>query len=133
MRQCTPTGFDYRLDGEADKSGHSIIEKYVGKVIPDFIVHIPGSMEHNLTVMEVKPIVGTKKGFIKDVNNLSKFLRPEINYYRSILLVYGNDDTLMGNIIELISSMVKDIPSGSFYLMWHKQSDTPAETIWVNQ
>ncbi len=82
-----PSDFGYRLDGEADKSGHPIIKKYAGKVIPDFIVHIPESMEQNLVVMEVKPIVGAKKGIIKDVNNLSKFLRPGIDYYRAIFLI----------------------------------------------
>jgi hypothetical protein len=133
MRQCTPGDFGYRLDGEADKSGHSIIEKYAGKVIPDFIIHNPGSMEQNLTVMEVKPVVGAKKGFIKDVNNLSKFLRPEINYYRAILLVYGDDAALLENIIVLVRSMLGDIPKGSFYLMWHKQGNIPVETIWINE
>jgi hypothetical protein len=42
--------FQYKLNGEVDKRGHPIFRKAKK---PDFIVHSPGDMKHNLVVIEV--------------------------------------------------------------------------------
>lgn len=133
MRNSMPTDFGYQIGGEVDKIGHPIIEKYVGKVKPDFIVHVPDSMDDNLVVIEVKPIIGSKRGIIKDIKNLSRFLTPEIKYFRAVYLIYGDDSKSMDAIVELIQKNLGTIPKESFYLVWHRQSGNPAEIIWVNQ
>jgi hypothetical protein len=65
-----PDGFSCSLHGEVDKSGHSLIPD---SPKPDFLVHVPGSMENNLLVMEVK----TCKLYNKEtaLKNLIKFRR----------------------------------------------------------
>ena len=46
--------FPYVLDGEVDKAGHPILRTELGAKKPDFIVHMPGQMDQNLVVIEVR-------------------------------------------------------------------------------
>lgn len=75
--------FPYKLDGEVDKSIHPIIESELGAKKPDFIVHVPGKMNRNLAVIEVKSV--TIKDKIDKLRNnleiLKKFLdKAKYNY-----------------------------------------------------
>jgi len=82
--------FPYKLDGEVDKAGHPIIRSELGPKKPDFIVHVPGEMNRNLMVIEVKPVtVKNKINELKeDLKTLKEFLH-KARYYRAIMLIYG--------------------------------------------
>ena len=71
--------FPYKLNGEVDKSGHPLIRNAKK---PDFIIHQPGDMIHNLVVIEVKPV--TVKDRIselrEDIETL-KWVLDNANYY----------------------------------------------------
>jgi hypothetical protein len=80
-------GFPYVLDGEVDKAAHPIIK---GAKKPDFIVHKPGTMKHNLAVIEVKSVNAEKRDLKKDISTLDDFISDKAGYYRGIMLIYGN-------------------------------------------
>lgn len=56
MRKKLGDEFPYRLDGELDKVNHPEIHERIGPKKPDFVVHVPGDMNRNLVVIEVKTI-----------------------------------------------------------------------------
>ena len=78
--------FGLTLGAEIDKSGHPIIQS---DVIPDLIVHEAGNMEHNVCVLEVKPITGATAGFQKDIKTLQRFVT-DYRYHSGLLLVFGS-------------------------------------------
>lgn len=54
-----------------DKNGHPIIP---GEIKPDLVVHVPGEMDRNLAVIEVKPVTVDIGGLEKDLNKLKWLL-----------------------------------------------------------
>jgi hypothetical protein len=54
LRYVLGDSFPYKLDGEVDKEGHPIIRPRLGPKKSDFIVHVPGKMNRNLIIIEVK-------------------------------------------------------------------------------
>ncbi|MCW9705788.1 hypothetical protein [Fodinibius salsisoli] len=78
---------EYTLSGEIDKSGHHLIDE---NVIPDLLIHIPGKMEGNLVIVEVKPVNFNREGIKNDLKKLTSFQR-EANYDHAIHLTYGSD------------------------------------------
>ncbi|MCK5122788.1 MAG: hypothetical protein KAQ87_01400 [Candidatus Pacebacteria bacterium] len=89
LRCVLGESFPYKLNGEVDKAGHAIV---LGKKKPDFIVHVPGEMDKNLVVVEVKLATAIKDEFKKlreDLEKLKRFLN-EANYKNAIMLIYGN-------------------------------------------
>ena len=74
LRNILGDEFPYKLDGEVDKERHPIIRPELGPEKPDFIVHVPGEMDRNLVVIEVKPIIAKKQDLEKDINILKGFL-----------------------------------------------------------
>lgn len=93
LRRVLGDNFPYKLDGEVDKAGHPIIWPGLGAKKPDFIVHVPGRMDRNLVVMEVKPVTVKDKinKLRKDLKTLKGFL-DKAGYYRAIMLIYGNGE-----------------------------------------
>lgn len=87
MRLLWPREEHYVLNGELDKRGHPALDE---PSAPDFLVHLPGSWDHNYAIIEVKPCSASAKGFRKDVQRLSNFIH-DWQYQRAILLVYGGD------------------------------------------
>ena len=65
---------DVQIHGEIDKSGHIAFDRNARKN-PDFVFHIPGMMQGNAIVVEVKgKLEGTyQEGVYKDIVTLSKF------------------------------------------------------------
>jgi hypothetical protein len=61
--RCEWQDFPFSLGGEVDKGGHPHFKNGpYAKAKPDFLVHVPGTMEANLACIEVKPFgrpVGT--------------------------------------------------------------------------
>lgn len=90
---------DYTLSGEINKSGHNLINE---NVIPDLLIHIPGKMEGNLVIIEVKPINFNRDGLKNDLKKLTSFRR-DANYDHAIHLTYGSN----GNEQEIIEESHK--------------------------
>ena len=107
--------FPYKLDGEVDKAGHRIIK---GEMKPDFIVHVPGEMNRNLVVMEVKPENVEPRELQKDIDKL-KGLVEEAGYNQAIMLIYGdgNQDDLPPQILAEARKLLGD--DKKTLLLWH--------------
>jgi hypothetical protein len=82
-----PDPCTWSINGEVDKGGHL---RFEGKKAPkpDFLVHVPGEQK-NYAAIEVKAALIRRKGFLKDVSTLRRFLG--MGYTRAILLIYGLD------------------------------------------
>ena len=52
--------FPYKLGGAIDKVSHRLIEPALGVKKPDFVVHVPGDMNGNLAIVEVKSLAGAR-------------------------------------------------------------------------
>jgi len=76
LRSRWPVNTNYELSGEVDKSGHPLIRNNnLDRVKPDLLVHIPGDMRGNYTIIEVKPITANRDGIAKDLSTLTAFRR----------------------------------------------------------
>jgi len=102
LRCCWPTGSKYELSGEVDKTGHPLVRgNGLDRIKPDILVHIPGEMRGNHTIIEVKPINARGSGIQKDLRALTAF-RKYGGYQKAIYLFYGDGDIRGAlNIIEL--------------------------------
>jgi hypothetical protein len=79
------------LGGEVDKDGQPAYKGTdLEKTKPDFLVHVPGELDRNEVVMEVKPINCDRRGIKKDLQTLTAYRRYPADYQRAILLVYGD-------------------------------------------
>jgi hypothetical protein len=57
LRSIWPDNWQYSLAGEIDKRGHPIVRgEYLDNSKPDLLVHVPGRMDGNLVVLEIKPL-----------------------------------------------------------------------------
>lgn len=123
--------FPYKLDGEVDKQKHSIIHKLLGPKKPDFIFHVPGEMDRNLVVVEVKPItvnIDGPGGLREDLEKLRGFLN--VGYSHAIMLVYGNGE--QSRLLEKIKSVVEEFneePETPILLVWHPEPGKEPEEI----
>jgi len=83
----------HKLTGEIDKSGNPRIRhEILNRSKPDFTIHVPGNMDDNLLVIEVKardPVDGKVQ---RDLQKLSEFRR-SAEYIAAYYLTYGfNED-----------------------------------------
>ena len=92
LRCLWPTRTKYELSGEVDKEGHPLIRgNNLDRTKPDLLVHIPGDMGGNHTIIEVKPVTAKLAGIAKDLKTLTAFRR-HANYQKAIYLFYGDGD-----------------------------------------
>lgn len=75
-----------KINGEIDKRGHKLFHKDDRKN-PDFVFHLPGTMENNLIIVEVKGKM-EKDGCIKDFETLKIFLK-KYQYQIGIFILYN--------------------------------------------
>lgn len=88
MRCAWPKETPYRLNAEVDKRGHIAMGALgVRGQKPDLLVHIPGYMDGNHTIVEVKAAPSDKEKIGKDLKTLATFLKA--GYERAIYLIYG--------------------------------------------
>ena len=93
LRRIWPKPCAYTLNGEVDKAGHGLLRKVnADRLKPDFLVHIPGDMNGNFAVMEVKPRTASEAGIAKDLATLRRFTM-KVGYQRGIYLIYGHSAT----------------------------------------
>lgn len=119
LRSILGDDFPYKLDGELDKINHPELQELIGAKKPDFIVHVPGNMDRNLVVVEVKPISTRIDRLRDDLNTLHLFLN-NANYYRAIMLIYGNDKY---GSIDRIKEEFRAFSNGKLLLIWHKKPE----------
>ena len=81
---------DIQIHGEIDKSEHFEFDEDAQKN-PDFVFHVPGMMEGNAIVVEVKgKLEGTyQDGICKDIRTLSKFTNNRHYYRLGVLIIYN--------------------------------------------
>lgn len=124
----------FSINGEVDKAGHPLmISPYLSNAKPDFLVHIPGNMEGNFVVIEVKPISAKKNGIKKDLKTLSAFLDYG-NYKYAIFLIYGNSRVLLEKFFRKANEIKKEenIPLQRIFLLWHENPGMPAKKVeWM--
>lgn len=114
--RCTlGDSYPYKLDGEVDKNGHPIIRGALDAKKPDLIVHVPGRMDRNLVVIEVKPVTVRMSKLREDLEKLKGFL-DEARYHRAIMLIYGNGDS---DLPQEILAEVKNLSEERLLLAWH--------------
>ena len=81
--------FPYSLGGEVDKAGHPHFRgELYAKAKPDFLVHVPGEMDHNLATVEVKPATADANALRADLQKLTWFCH-HAHYFRGLLLSAG--------------------------------------------
>lgn len=95
LRKRWPVEWVYSLGGEIDKRGHPLIRgKHLDNAKPDLLVHVPGVMNRNLAVLEIKPLRTDvhpsrqeEDRFLLDLRKLIAFR--EIGYAAAFQLVFG--------------------------------------------
>ena len=87
------------LNGEIDKRGHLDFEKNDRKN-PDFVFHIPGQMEGNTVIIEVKGSIADLKGIKKDLKTLVTFIR-KYQYKEGYLIIYNHG---FGEIVKQLQA-----------------------------
>lgn len=93
LRRRWPDQWPYSLAGEIDKRGHPIIRgQYLDNSKPDLLVHIPGVMDGNLAVLEIKPLrpyihPDEPESFQRDLQKLMAYRA--VGYASAFFLVFG--------------------------------------------
>ncbi|WP_336510538.1 methionyl-tRNA formyltransferase-like protein [Agrobacterium tumefaciens] len=113
------------LSGEIPKRGHEIIMASIeSAVVPDFLIHEPGNMDHNHAILEVKSSQATGVGIRKDLATLDQF-RVQVGYQRAIYLFYGG-----GIDLDLVWKLAAERPvQGPIEIWLHREPGNPAEQI----
>ena len=128
LRNVLGDGFPYKLDGEVDKAGHPIIKE---DMTPDFIVHVPGEMDRNLVVIEVKSIKVEDRisRLGKDICNLKTCLQ-KCKYYRAIMLIYGGgkQEELPSVVETKAKSLIGDYKD-RILIVWHSGPRKKPEVV----
>ena len=119
--------FPYKLDGEVDKAAHPILK---GAKKPDFIVHVPGTMDRNLVVIEVKSANEKTRinGIRADLQKLRSFL-DTAKYYRAIMLVYGDSESSLPKRVRCEIDSLPREHAEHILLIWHKKPNAKPEVI----
>ena len=134
LRLCWPTDTEYELSGELDKSGHPLIRgNGLDRVKPDLLVHVPGDMGGNYTVIEVKPISANSNGIAKDLSTLTAFRR-HAGYAKALYLFYGDGDieTVLNTVGKLqLESKLDIIDISLIEFWWHRQVGASAKPVLV--
>ncbi|MBI3128227.1 MAG: hypothetical protein HYZ11_11530 [Candidatus Tectomicrobia bacterium] len=126
LRECSPSDWPYVLCGEIDKSGHPIFRT---KRKPDFLVHLPGKLEKNLVIVEVKPVNAKEESIQKDNETLRYFL-DSAGYSQAVYLIYGNmSEGKLNKFKEIMRSIFLSYHAEKVHLLWHSKAGSSAEII----
>ena len=129
LRVVWPDNSHYRLNGEVDKAAHPILKFMgVGRAKPDLLVHRPGYMEGNNTIIEVKSSSAAKRGIKKDLNTLGRF-RTVVGYERGIYLIYGADAPRTAEWVRHIAQEPGGLPPIELWV--HKTAGQAAVQVGI--
>lgn len=85
-----------KLHGEPVKRGHPDFDP----IIPDFIVHQPGTHENNFVIIEVKGVI-IKTEIIDDLNKIYRSIdNPTTHYQYGIFLLYRHSFDILAKQIS---------------------------------
>jgi hypothetical protein len=86
-------GIRWRMSGELDKQGHPNINgPNLTGAKPDLLIHFPGDMGYNLSIVEVKSINASLSAITKDLKRLTAFRRHPANYQNAIFLIFSDEE-----------------------------------------
>jgi hypothetical protein len=89
----------YSLAGEVDKTGHPLIRgESLDGAKPDLLVHVPGRMDGNLLVVEIKSLPAARTAIERDFLKLRAFL--DVGYRQAIMLTFGGSVDLLGTAVR---------------------------------
>jgi hypothetical protein len=131
LRKILGDHYNYMLDGELSKNAHPIIEKEIGAKIPDFLIHYRNKMDHNLAIIEVKPIKSVNDSITNLNDDLDKIIDfiDIAEYQYGIMLIYSNGmDPLNDNIIKAFKDRTDEYHNKVF-LIWHPGPNLESEII----
>ena len=120
--RCIWPRWQYSLGGEVDKSRHPIVRgANLDNVKPDLLVHVPGGMDNNLIVIEIKaaspsPPAIDRAAIETDLKKLAAFCR-SAKYEAGFLLVFGTE---IDRIREHAASAVSKGISLDRVELWHQ-------------
>ncbi len=122
---------EYVLNGELSKAGHPYfagLEK-----MPDLLVHVPGSMEGNVVIVEVKSARGAAiaSDVRKDLLTLTRFVS-SAQYERGVYLVYGDDGDPIDRVRNVARTWQAEDPQRSLekvHLLYHRRPSEPAQDV----
>ncbi len=110
LRCLWPLNSEFFLNGELDKAAHPILRELGADYAkPDLLVHRPGYMSGNSTIIEVKSSRAQADGIQKDLNTLALF-RSKVGYQRAIYLVFGFEAELAAERIRGVAEKCGDLP-----------------------
>lgn len=123
--------YQYDLHGELDKRGHLLISQENQK-IPDFLIHIPGKMNNNQVIIEIKNQISSSEIF-EDLNKIISFIR-DVDYNYGILLIYNHTySETLNSLIKINWSNIYDKFDKRIYLLNKKDSLNKLETHALNE
>jgi hypothetical protein len=122
----------YSLGGEIDKSGHPLIRGGdLDLAKPDLLIHVPGQMDRNLVVVEIKaagptPPAGERAAIETDLKKLGAF-HTRAQYDAAILLVFGpHIDRIRAHVVSAVGNGVS---LDGIELWHHPAPDAPARLV----
>lgn len=136
-RLCFPSDSAFSLSGEVDKARHLLIND--GSK-PDFLVHVPGSM-NNLLIVEVKPKHADPGRMADDLKKLTRYRRnlkdstgKAANYEAAYFWVYGLSSENWPKLRDEVRGIVKnpdDVDVSLIKVFVHEKAGAPAvEVSW---
>lgn len=116
LRCIWPPETPFYLNGELDKAAHPILRQMGADYAkPDLLVHQPGYMAGNNTVIEVKSSNAQKLGIEKDLKTLALF-RTRVGYERAIYLLFGYEVESAAERVRVVAKTMGDLPPIELWL-----------------
>ena len=124
----------YDLGGEVDKGGHRLVRgNGLDRAKPDLIVHVPGSMESNLAVVEIKAWLPDQNEVAVDLKKLSAFVE-HAGYAGGVYLVYGSrgadPDALLDRCRAACENATIPMPDSVRLLLHSSAGTVPVSHSW---
>lgn len=127
LRCLWPRDTGFYLNGELDKAAHPVLAKLGADYAkPDLLVHQPGHMAGNNTIIEVKSPNASRKGIEKDLRTLALF-RTDVNYKRAIYLIFGYNAVAAADRVRTIARELGGLPPIELWI--HSQPHEPAAKV----
>jgi len=128
--RCALGEFPFNLGGEIDKGGHPhFVDGPFPRSKPDLLVHVPGSMNRNLAIVEVKRATVRREAIRGDLLKL-RWYCDHAAYSGGVFLVYGevrNPDMLAQKIREAADKTSTDLTR--ITCLHHRQVGERAQRI----
>jgi len=116
LRCLWPNECDFSLNGELDKAAHPILcELGADYAKPDLLIHRPGCMNGNNTIIEVKSSQAQRAGIEKDLMTLALF-RTKVGYQRAIYLLFGFEVETIAKRVRCVAEQLGELPPIELWL-----------------